>query len=184
MGVQQACIDAYRKHRNLKLAAVDVGIPWQTVYVHLRSAGEPVMGDKLKYGSDKDRLAARGEQLFLRLVPGALSQNETMFQSKIDFNVRDYGVDVKTSTLKRGHKACKLRRWAFSMKKQEMYADFFVCFCMSESGDDLMKTLLIPGEIARKYSTVSLSERGGKWDDYAVEPGDLNAFFEALPAKP
>lgn len=184
MGVQQACIDAYRKHRNLKLAAVDVGIPWQTVYVHLRSAGEPVMGDKLKYGSDKDRLAARGEQLFLRLVPGALSHNETMFQSKIDFNVRDYGVDVKTSTLKFGHKACKLRRWAFSMKKQEMYADFFVCFCMSESGDNLMKTLLIPGEIARKYATVSLSERGGKWDDYAVEPSDLKAFFEALPAKP
>lgn len=183
MGVQQACIDAYRKHRNLKLAAVDVGIPWQTVYVHLRSAGEPVMGDKLKYGSDKDRLAARGEQLFLSLVPKAQSHNETMFQSKIDFNVHGYGVDVKTSTLKFGHKACKLRRWAFSMKKQEMYADFFVCFGLNEQGDNLVKALLIPGEVVRKYATVSLSERGGKWDDYSIEPADLNAFFAALPSK-
>lgn len=58
MNVQQRCVEAYRQHQNLKIAAQHVGIPWQTVYVHLRKAGEPVTGNKLKYGSETDRLAA------------------------------------------------------------------------------------------------------------------------------
>jgi len=45
----QAVIDAYEKHKNLKLAANDVGLPWQTVYVHLKRAGVPVVGDKLRF---------------------------------------------------------------------------------------------------------------------------------------
>jgi len=183
MSIQQQCIDAYRKHRNLKLAAHDVGIPWQSVYVQLRNADEPVMGDKLKYGSDTDRLAARGEQIFQALVPGAISHNERKYQSKLDYTVRGYGIDVKTSTLKLSNKACKLRRWAFYTKKQEASADFVVCFGIAADGESLAKVLLIPGEIIRKYTTVSLSEAGGKWDDYSVEPDGLNAFFEALPSK-
>jgi hypothetical protein len=183
MSIQQQCIDAYRKHRNLKLAAGDVGIPWQSVYVQLRNADEPVMGDKLRYGSDSDKLAARGEQIFQSLVPGAVSHNDRQYQSKLDFNVRNYGVDVKISTLRLSNKACKVRRWAFCTKKQEMSADFVVCFGLNEQGDSLVKALLIPGEVVRKYATVSLSERGGKWDDYSIEPADLNAFFAALPPK-
>lgn len=181
MDIQQSCVDAYRNHKNLKLAAIDVGIPWQSVYVHLRKAGEPVTGDKLRYGSESDKIAARGELLFKSLVPFADDQNGRKFQSKIDFDVRGYGVDVKTSTLKLSNKNCKLRRWAFSTKKQEMIADFFVCLCLGRDGDSLQKVLLIPGEMARKYTTISLSEAGGKWDDYAVLSSDIAEFFEALP---
>lgn len=181
MDIQQSCVDAYRNHKNLKLAAADVGIPWQSVYVHLRKAGEPVTGDKLRYGSESDKIAARGEILFKSLVPFADDQNGRKFQSKIDFDVRGYGVDVKTSTLKLSNKNCKLRRWAFSTKKQEMIADFFVCLCLGRDGDSLQKVLLIPGEIARKYTSISLSEAGGKWDDYAVLSSDIAEFFEALP---
>ena len=181
MDIQQSCVAAYRNHKNLKLAAADVGIPWQSVYVHLRKAGEPVTGDKLRYGSESDKIAARGELLFKSLVPFADDQNGRRFQSKIDFDVRGYGVDVKTSTLKLSNKNCKLRRWAFSTKKQEMIADFFVCLCLGRDGDSLQKVLLIPGEIARRYTTISLSEAGGKWDDYAVLSSDIAEFFEALP---
>lgn len=180
MVMQNQCIEAYRKHKNLKLAAVDVGISWQMVYVHLRSAGEPVTGDKLRYGSESDKLAARGERVFKGLVPFAEDQNTKQFQSKLDFVVRGYGVDVKTSTLRRSNKACRLRRWAFSTKKQEMVADFVVCLCIADDGDSLQKVLLIPGEIIRKYATVSLSESGGKWDDYAIPSGELAAFFDAM----
>lgn len=183
MDIQNQCIQAYRKHRNLKLAAQDVGIPWQSVYVQLRNADEPVTGDKLKYGSDSDKLAARGEQMFHSFVPESISHNEREFQSKLDFTVRGYGVDVKTSTLRLSNKACKVRRWAFCTKKQEASADFVVCFGIAGDGESLAKTLLIPGEIIRKYTTVSLSEAGGKWDDYSVEPGDLETFFAALPFK-
>src|SRR5690606_22461353 len=100
MNVQQRCVQAYREHQNLKVAAQHVGIPWQTVYVHLRKAGEPVSGNKLKYGSETDRLAARSERIFLDLVPFAEDQNTRQFQSKVDFRVGEFGVDVKASRLK------------------------------------------------------------------------------------
>lgn len=181
MNVQQECVSAYRKHKNLKVAAVEVGIPWQSVYVHLRSAGEPVTGDKLRYGSVSDKIAAMGERAFKSLVPFAEDQNKRQFQSKIDFSVRGYGVDVKTSTLKLSNKNCKVRRWAFSTKKQEQIADFFICLCLGDDGQSLQKVLLLPGEIARKYTTISLSEAGGKWDDYAVPDNEVAEFFESLP---
>lgn len=181
MEVQQACVVAYRRHKNLKLAAGDVGIPWQTVYVHLRKAGEPVTGDKLKYGSDKDKLAARGEQIFMQLVPFAEDQNQHKYQSKLDFIVRGHGVDVKTSTMKLGNKLSRIRRWAFSVKKQEVTADFMVCLCLGDDGESLSKTLLIPGEIIRKYTSISLSEQGGKWSDYEVDSHSLSDFFKSLP---
>lgn len=49
--------DAYEKHKNLKLAAEELGIKWQYLYVILRKEGVAVCGDKSRYGSDKDRLA-------------------------------------------------------------------------------------------------------------------------------
>lgn len=181
MSIQQECVTAYRKHKNLKLAALDVGIPWQSTYVHLRNAGEPVTGDKVRYGSDKDRLAAKAEALFKSFVPSAVDQNDGKYQSKIDFIVHGYSVDVKSSTLRLSNKACKLRRWAFSMKKQEMLADFFVCLCFDIDGDELLKLMLVPGEIVRKYATISLSEMGSKWDDYIIAADELDTFFNSLP---
>ncbi|MDG4870278.1 hypothetical protein P8631_19990, partial [Guyparkeria sp. 1SP6A2] len=86
--------------------------------------GEPVTGDKLRYGSDTDRFAARAERKFNELVPFAMSQNEKKFQSKVDFMVGDSTIDVKAANLKNN-------RWSFSLKKQENIADFFVCFAFS-----------------------------------------------------
>lgn len=181
MSVQQECIAAYRQHKNLKIVGEELGLPWQKVYVHLRNAGEPVTGDKLRYGSDTDRLAAKAEQIFLKTVPEAVSLNEKQYQAKIDFQVNGYGVDVKVSRLKLGHQKCKVRRWAFCLKKQEASADFFVCMCLDESGDSLDRVLLVPGEIARRYQTLSLSERGGKWSDYEIDRSDIRDFFLSLP---
>ena len=61
-------VQAYAKHRNLKLAAGELGICWQTLYVRLKRAGVPVTGDKLRYGADRDRLGATCEAEFQRLV--------------------------------------------------------------------------------------------------------------------
>lgn len=181
--IQQRCVEAYRQHQNLKVAAQHVGIPWQTVYVHLRKAGEPVVGNKSEYGSEKDKLAAYGERCFDRLVPEAENQNRKKFQSKIDFLVNGYGVEIKTSRPRLGHKSSSFKRWAFSMKKQEMIADFVVCMCMDDS-PTLVKCLLIPGEIVRHYQNISVSMRGNtKWHEYEVEPESLRQFFLTLPAK-
>ena len=178
MDVQNRCVQAYRQHQNLKIAAQHVGIPWQTVYVHLRKAGEPVTGNKLKYGSETDRLAAKAEREFLRLVPFAEDQNTRQFQSKVDFLVGGFGVDVKAARLKT--QGPNSSRWMYSIKKQEAIADFFVCLGFDETGSHVMSTLLVPGEIARMHTTLSHSSRGGKWADYIVSPDSLSPFFSAL----
>jgi hypothetical protein len=166
MDKTQKCVEAYRRLKNLKLVGAELGIPWQTVYVHLRKAGEPVMGDKQQYGSERDRLAAAAESEFQRLVPDAINRNAAEFQSKVDFEVNGLTIDIKASTF-RGD------RWAFSLKKQERIADFFACFAY---GGEAYRLLLIPGEICRHYQTISLTPHG-KWWDYEVQPTMLAAFF-------
>lgn len=171
--------DAYANHLNLKLAASELGIKWQTLYCKLRQQGVPVVGDKLKYGSDKDRLAARAELEFLSLVPFAIDQNKVKFQSKFDYLVGNEKVDIKASTLKKGCKKFDARRWSFSVKKQEFCADFIICFAFSDKED--YRVFMIPGEIVRNYQTVSIPENGkSKWLDYEVDKSDLFEFFSEL----
>lgn len=179
MNTQQKCIAAYERHKNLKLAGQEVGLSWQMVYVHLRKANVPVTGDKSRYGSDTDRLAAKGEAYFQSLVPIAEDQNKKQFQPKFDFLVKGYRVDVKSSTLRKSHKDCKVMRWAFCSKKQETEADFFVL--LGYENHRPAHIWLIPGEISRKYATISISTGAkGKWWDYEVNPADLLDFFNQL----
>ncbi len=180
MNTQQKCIDAYARHKNLKLAGQEIGIPWQTVYVHLRKAGVPVTGDKARYGSDSDRLAAKGEEHFKLWVPFAEDQNRKKFQSKFDFIVGAHQVDVKSSNLKWSNKNSKVFRWAFYSKKQESTAAFFVLIGFDNNAEPA-HVWLIPGEIARRYTTISVSSsKKGKWWDYEVKPADLSEFFKQL----
>lgn len=172
MSIEERCVESYRRIKNLKLVGSELGIPWQKVYIHLRSVGEPVTGDKLRYGSETDRFAARAERAFNELVPFAVSQNEKKFQAKVDFMVGDQKIDVKAANLKQG-------RWAYSLKKQESIADFFVCFAFLDDGGQ--RILLIPGEVCRDIQTISLSKKG-KWWDYEVSEGDLRNFFESMQA--
>ena len=170
--------NAYEKHKNLKLAANELGMKWQTLYVQLRKFGIPVTGDKLKYGSDSDRLAARAEIEFGRLVTFAISQNEEKFQAHFDFLVGNEKVDVKSSRLHQGSKRFPALRWSFSVKRQEFCANFIVCFAMKEIG---YRILLIPGELVRNYMTISVSEKGkSKWLQYEVTPDELSEFFDDL----
>ena len=172
MDKRQACIESYSRLKNLKLAGLELGIPWQTVYVHLRAAGVPVTGDKSRYGSDTDRLAAKAETIFSTLVPNAENQNDHQFQAKVDFMVNGYSVDVKASRLRNG-------RWAFSLKKQELIADFFACFAFND--DDTYRTLLVPGEVCRYLQTISLSAvTHTKWWDYEIGADELRSFFDQV----
>lgn len=174
-------IAAYEKHKNLKLAAEELGMNWQTLYVQLRKLGVAVTGDKSRYGSDRDKLAVRGELTFAEYVPKAVSANEAKFQAKVDFIVGKTSVDVKAAKLGQGNKRFSARRWSFSIKKQRLEADFFVCFAFADDGT--CRTLLIPGELVRDLQTISISEFGkSKWWQYEVRASDLAAFFDALDA--
>jgi hypothetical protein len=84
-------------------------------------------------------------------------------------------VDVKSSTLRSG-------RWAFSLKKQELTADFFACFAYSDDGSYTL--LLVPGDVCRMYQSMSISVRTRtKWWDYQILPYELRGFFLALPSQ-
>lgn len=176
-----ACIKAYDKYKNLKLAANAVGIKWQSLYVILKKEGVKVIGDKSRYGTDSDKLAAKGEKIFKNLVPIARDLNKEKFQSKIDFDVLGYGVDVKTSNLNKSNSKAISKRWAFSIKRQELIADFFVGIALEKGV--LAKIYLIPCEIAKHYQTISASENSSKWNDYLIKPSELLDFFRSLPPK-
>jgi hypothetical protein len=180
----EPCVARYRELKNLKLVGAELGIPWQTVYVRLKRAGEPVTGDKARYGSATDRLAARAERWFKRAVPDAEDQNQTAYQAKVDFTVGGLGVDVKVSRPRPTRTG--VIQWSWSIKKQEAVADFFVCVALNSRGDDpgVHCALLIPGALARNYTTLRASHDGealtGKWADYACSSLELRAFFSEI----
>lgn len=179
--IEQKAIESYSRLKNLKLVGEEIGIPWQNVYIHLRNNNVNVTGDKSRYGSDKDRLAAKAEKLFKAIVPFADDQNETKYQSKFDFMVKGNKVDVKASTLKQSSKRFPAKRWMFSVKKQELIADYLACFAFID--DDNYRFLLIPGEFIRHYQTISISCAGNsKWDQFAIDPKDVSQFFTDLNA--
>lgn len=171
----------YMRHMNLKTAASELGVKWQSLYSRLRTAGVKVAGDKLRYGSDRDRLGALAEVEFKRLVPAAIDNNKDKFQAKVDFVVRGHLVDVKASHLRRLSKKHDALSWSFSFKKQSLVADFIVCFCIGEA-KQTEHLLLVPSEFFHGLQTVSVSASGrSKWLDYAVDPLDLAKFFDSLP---
>ena len=170
----------YEKHRNLKIAADEIGIPWQSLYVKLKAQGVSVSGDKLRYGSDRDRLGALAESVFKKLVPDAIDNNKNTFQAKYDFDVYGFKVDVKASKPRQLNKRFKALSWSFSFKKQTLVCDFIVCFCMDDD-KTINRVLLVPSEFFRGLSTVSVSCDGNsKWGDYSVPKDELATFFSSL----
>lgn len=174
---------AYRKHMNLKIAAAELGIAWQTLYIRLKKLGEPITGDKLRYGADRDRLGALGESEFHRLVPFAQNGNSATWQAKVDFSVMGWAVDVKASRPRQLNKRYAAKSWSFSFKRQSLACDFICCFCMDDDRT-VTNVLLVPSEFFAGLQTVSVSCHGwSKWLDYRIEPDQLGQFFIALGEK-
>lgn len=170
--------DAYEKHKHLKNAASEIGIPWQTLYVRLKEQGIKVTGDKSRYGSASDRLGCVGEREFKSIVEFSEDMNESEFQSKVDFMVRGFMVDVKSSRPRMLNKTkSDGYSWAFSFKKQAECADFFVCFCYDHDGS-VKDLLLIPSEFSKGLQTISVPYDGrSKWKDFSVSKDGLRDFF-------
>lgn len=175
--------DAYAKHKNLKLAAQELGIAWQLLYTKLKEQGVRITGDKLRYGNDRDKLAAMAEAEFLRLVPAAADQNAIRHQAKWDFEVYGKKVDVKASLKRQLNPRYPAMSWAFSFKKQSLVCDFIVCFCMADR-QTAEKILLVPSEFFEGLQTVSVSCVGSsKWLDYEIAAQDLAPFFDSFKPK-
>ncbi|MFC2303933.1 MAG: hypothetical protein ACFNT5_01940 [Cardiobacterium hominis] len=167
---------AYDKHKNLKVAADELGMKWQTLYWYLKKYNHPVVGDKSKYGTSKDKLASLSEAHFANLIPEATNMNQARYQSKWDFELYGLKIDIKASTIHYAGKNARQQRYCFSVKKQEKYADFIVAF--GYSGDVIKKCFLFPQEIISNMTTVNISEYKSKWSDYEIPLEDLRPFFE------
>lgn len=171
------CVAVYRRHLNLKMAADELGVTFQWLYKILKKAGEPVVSDKAKYGSERDQFAARSEALFQSIVPMAVDQNKKNYQSKYDFEVCGQKIDVKASMPRSHHHSSKTKGWAFSIKKQRLICDALVCLAFDDH-EKLQHILLIPGDIIRNHSTIRLPGTGvGKWYDFEVNENELIEFF-------
>lgn len=185
----ELCKTIYNKYQNLKLAAKELNIPWQKLYLILRENEHPVTGNKEKYGSLTDKLARHTEKEFNKLIPYAKDLNEGKYQAKLDFDVKGLKVDVKASTKKDGYKNNPKKgaayRWAFCCKVQEeVSADFLVCYCYSgyDAGDfgKVERILLIPNEFFKNMQSISVSCRKSKWFDFELSEDDLKEFFNSL----
>lgn len=184
-------IEIYEKHKNLKIAAVELDMVWQTLYWHLCKINHPVTGDKEKYGSLTDKLAKSTEDMFKNIVPYAVDCNDTQFQAKMDFKVKGYNVDVKASTKKDGYKNNPNKnvsyRWAFSCKVQNDVADFMVCYCYegynADDSGSVEKILLIPKEFFLNKQSLSVSCTRSKWYDFEISEKDLSEFFNQIVDK-
>lgn len=176
-------VEAYAKHKHLKNAASELGINFQTLYSRLRRAGVSVTGDKERYGSTTDKLAVVGEQLFLGLVPHADDLNQKSFQPEVDFSVGSSTVDVKTARPKCSNNSYGSERWAFCLRKQMKTADYFVCFGLEETGEEIEILLLIPREMLRPtMQTLSVPRsKNSKWCDFEITESELARFFSEEP---
>lgn len=170
----------YMRHMNIKNAAIELGISWHTLYTRLKNQGVAMRSDKLKYGSDRDKLGALAERLFKEMVPFAQDRNDVEYQAKYDFDVGDMKVDVKSSKPRQLSKKFAAKSWSFSFKKQSHYCDFFVCFCCEDDAT-VSKILLVPKEFFVGLQTISVSRNGSsKWLEYSIEPHELGGFFSSL----
>lgn len=182
--ITKECIKAYSELKHLKLTGERVGIPWQKVYIKLKKAGIKVTGDKQRYGSIADKLAARAERLFSKSVPFAIDNNLSEFQSTIDFTIDGISVDVKAANLKGVYETPKTKKkaaakWSFCISKQNDIADFFVMYALEDGG--VKHVFVVPSEIACQKSTISIPlSLESKWADYEVKESDLFEFFDSL----
>lgn len=180
--------DTYDKHLNLKLAAAELDIKWQTLYWHLSKANHPVIGDKETYGSPTDKMAKKLEDYFNAIVPHAVPYNADKFQASVDFSVNGCRVDIKSATKKDAYKNNPKKnpnfRWAFSTKVQGNSSDFMVMFCMSgyscEDFGVIEKILLIPKEFYKNKQSISVSCTKSKWYDFEVSKEELKEFFSSV----
>ena len=177
---EQKCIEAYRRHEHLGLAAEELGMKWQTLYWVLKKVGEPVKGNKSKHGSDKDKFAALAEAFFKQHVPFAKDMNKRDFQPKCDFECYGSYVEVKAAK-----PSPDLRNWCFSTRKQAYDADYFVCFGYSKEDFNLEACFIFPAEIVGGMQTLRVGRDAdgkpkGKWSPFEVSVSDLAEFFSNL----
>jgi len=173
-------IECYARVKNLKIAASELGMKFQTLYWRLKKAGINVCGDKERYGSDKDRFGARAERMFAEIIPFAKDMNSEKFQAKVDFMVGDIGVEIKAAKRASLGVGAGGDRWAFGIKRQISNCHFFALFAFAKDAV-LEKIFLVPAELIIGKNSISISCNGAsKWHAYEVTPEEMADIFKDI----
>lgn len=166
-------IASYKKHQNLKIAAKELGMSFQTLYWQLKKEGVAITGNKERYGTEKDRFGLLAERMFQEIFPAAKDQNNVKHQAKYDFALGELKIDIKASKRASLGVGAGGDRWAFSIKRQINDCDFFVMFAFSKSAE-IEDIFLIPAELIVALSSISISCNGkSKWHAYSVTKEEL-----------
>lgn len=109
---RQQFLDAYAASGDMRAAAALAGMNMLTAFRLLKMSGAMLVSDRLKFGSDGQKMGALAEVEFQRLVPNARQMNTNQNQHPgFDFLVGSNRIDVKASSVgSRGDWIFPLRR--------------------------------------------------------------------------
>jgi hypothetical protein len=151
--IDWGCLDLeamYADTPSLVEIARRIGSTPGAVGYQLYKRGVKLVGDKLRFGCDRDRQARMAELYVLSKLNGAIDHNAEQFQPEVDITYRGARIDVKSSVLQRvGHHVSL----SFMVEKHPGQVDLFVCLGYVRHGDDEpIAVYVIPGNEAPRWS--------------------------------
>lgn len=180
--VSDKFIRIYKEKGLINQVSVETGTAWHQVYVHLKKAGAISIETRMVAGCETDRMGAYYENEFRKLVPSAVSQNDREYNAEIDFIVKNFKIEVKSSSLYShagGTKHWKFR--VFSRRTRTRVSDFYVCFGRLDAEDmGNYAVYLFPAEILTTGNVTVRPDGKNYWSQFQIEPTELRPFFDSL----
>lgn len=175
-------IEIYQQRNLINQVAAETGTPWHETYLHLKKTGAIKLETRMLTGRQTDRMGAFYEFEFRKLVPAAVSQNDICYQSEIDFLVKDFKIEVKSSSLYTH--AGGTEHWKFRVFSRRTYtraADFYVCFGRLDKEDlNNYAIYLFPVEVLTTGNITVRPDGNNHWSGFKISPEDLRTFFDKL----
>jgi hypothetical protein len=171
-----ACVRLYREHGRLKSVANELECSIYSVALALKKAGEPIIWDRLRHGSDRVQFATKVENIFRRLVPSAICNEDSVFNSPVDFRSNGLEIEVKAARSK-NKPHCRGLYWIFDVSRQRYKADAFALFGYHK---EFSRLYLIPSSKLTTRSVQIPIFGHSKWKQFEVSHGSLAESIENL----
>lgn len=164
-------LEFYRKSGNFYETCKVSNLPARIVHFKLLKAGILKINDKIQYGNKFAKFGAEAEQLFQKLVPGAIDANRCwrLNNPVFDFDYKGLKIEIKYSS-KRNRGNCNAH-WYFSLKEK---CDLTVAFLEAEKGKRLSSyhILIVPHGL-KATGSMYITEGSEKFRDFNVGIDEL-----------
>lgn len=193
---EQIILELYKILGTAKAVADDLDIHILDVYAVLKTHKLSIEDRMQMAASDTSVLGAMGENLFKKLVPGAVEVNAVINANpEFDFVVGDLTIDVKTSNILKRKVSNKSKTvsiidmWLWKLKQPwhtKYGADFYVLFGLHGEKNDFSAgydCYVIPSELLDGVKKVEIRKHlrdTCKWSDFLIEPEKIAPFFQKI----